>query len=136
MAFEFTEQIEKHLINDQIVWLTTVTPSGRPAPRPVWFLWDGTAVIIYSLPGGAKIKHIAANDQVSLHFNSTPGGGDVVVLYGRAEVVENAPPPSAIPGMLDKYADTIKAMGYTREWYDSYNTAIRVTLDRARAIPD
>jgi PPOX class probable F420-dependent enzyme len=136
MAFELTGQIEKHLVNDKIVWLTTVTPSGRPAPRPVWFLWDGTGVIVYSLPGGAKIKHIAANDQVSLHFNSTAGGGDVVVLSGRAEVIQGAPPPSAVPGMLDKYLESITSMGYTQEWYDSYNTAIRVTLDRAWAIPD
>jgi PPOX class probable F420-dependent enzyme len=134
MAFELTKQLEKHLVNDQIVWLTTVTPSGRPAPRPVWFLWDGTSVIIYSLPDGAKIRHIAANDQVSLNFNCTPGGADVVVISGRAEVVHGAPPPSQVPGMLDKYEATMQAMGYTREWYDSYNTAIRVTPERSRTM--
>jgi PPOX class probable F420-dependent enzyme len=131
MSFELTEQIEKHLVDDKIVWMTTVTPSGRPAPRPVWFAWDGSAVIIYSQPDVAKLKHIAADDQVSLHFNSTPGGGDVVVLSGRAEVLQGAPPPSAVPRLLDKYLESIQAMGYTPEWYDSYNTAIRVTLDRA-----
>jgi hypothetical protein len=26
-------------------------------------------------------------------------------------------------------------MGYTREWYDSYNTAIPVTPERSWAIP-
>lgn len=135
MAFELTEQAERHLRDDKIVWLTTVTPSGRPAPRPVWFLWDGTTALIYSQPGGAKIKHIAANDQVSLHFNCTPGGGDVVVISGRAGVVETAPVPSAVPGMLDKYAGTIREMGYTQDWYDSYSTAIRVTPDRAWTIP-
>jgi PPOX class probable F420-dependent enzyme len=135
MAFELTGQIERHLVNDQIVWLTTVTPTGRPAPRPVWFMWDGTTVTIYSMPGGAKLKHIAVNDQVSLHFNSTPGGGDVVVISGRAEVFEGAPLPSRVPGMLDKYRKTIQAMGYTQEWYDSYNTAIRVTPERAWTVP-
>jgi PPOX class probable F420-dependent enzyme len=135
MAFELTGQIEKHLVNDQIVWLTTVTPTGRPAPRPVWFMWDGTTVTIYSMPSGAKLKHIAVNDQVSLHFNSTPGGGDVVVISGRAEVVEGAPLPSQVPAMLDKYRETIQAMGYTQEWYDSYNTAIRVTPERAWTVP-
>ena len=136
MAFELTGQIEKHLVNDQIVWLTTVTPTGRPAPRPVWFIWDGTTFTIYSMPSGAKLKHIAVNDQVSLHFNSTPGGGDVVVISGRAEVVEGAPLPSQVPAMLDKYRETIQAMGYTQEWYDSYNTAIRVTPERAWTVPE
>jgi PPOX class probable F420-dependent enzyme len=135
MAFELTGQIEKHLVNDQIVWLTTVTPAGRPAPRPVWFVWDGTAVVIYSQPEGAKLKHIAANGLVSLNFNCTPDGGDVVVLSGRAEVLQGAPTPSEFPGMLDKYLDRIQAMGYTQEWYDAYNTAIRITPDRAWTIP-
>ena len=135
MAFELTEQVEKHLVNDIIVWLTTVTPAGRPAPRPVWFVWDGTDVLIYSQPEGAKMRHIAANDQVSLHFNCTPTGGDVVVLSGRATVVQGAPPPSQVPGLLDKYLGQIQSMGYTQEWYDAYNTAIRVTPERAWTVP-
>ena len=101
MAFELTGQIEKHLVNDQIVWLTTVTPTGRPAPRPVWFIWDGTTVTIYSMPSGAKLKHIAVNDQVSLHFNSTPGGGDVVVISGRAEVVGYKDIPQDAVGIVE-----------------------------------
>jgi PPOX class probable F420-dependent enzyme len=136
MAFELTEQIEKHLGGDEIVWLTTVTPAGRPAPRPVWFVWDGTAIVIYSQPDVAKLKHVAANDQVSLHFNCTPGGSDVVVISGRAELVPDAPLPSALPGLLDKYLDTIQAMGHPPEWYDAYNTAIRVVPDRAWTIPE
>ena len=135
MAFELTGQIEKHLVNDSIAWLTTVTPTGRPAPRPVWFIWDGTTVVVYSQPGGAKLKHIAANDHVSLNFNCTPDGGDVVVLSGRAEVIQGAPLPSEFPGMLDKYRPRIEAMGNTPEWYDSYSTAIRITPDRAWTIP-
>ena len=135
MAFELTEQVEKHLVNDAIVWLTTVTPAGRPAPRPVWFVWDGTAVVIYSQPDAAKLKHIAANGLASLNFNCTPVGGDVVVLSGPAEVIQGAPPPSEFPGMLDKYLGRIQAMGNTQEWYDAYSTAIRITPDRAWTVP-
>jgi PPOX class probable F420-dependent enzyme len=135
MAFELTAQIEKHLVNDRIAWLTTVTPTGRPAPRPVWFVWNGAEIIIYSQPDGAKLRHIAANDQVSLHFNCTPDGGDVVVLSGRAEVLPDAPLPSGVPAMLDKYRARIQAMGYTQEWYDAYSTAIRVTPERSWTIP-
>jgi PPOX class probable F420-dependent enzyme len=135
MAFELTEQIEKHLVNDHIAWLTTVTPTGRPAPRPVWFVWDGTTVVVYSQPDGAKLKHIAANEHVSLNFNCTPDGGDVVVLSGRGEVIPGAPLPSGFPGMLDKYRARIEAMGNTQEWYDSYSTAIHITLERSWTIP-
>ena len=136
MTFELTERIERHLSGDLIAWLTTVTPSGRPAPRPVWFVWDGAAITIYSLNNGAKLRHIAANDQVAVHFNSTPDGGDVVVIEGRAERVPGAPAPSEFPGFLDKYAARIQQMGRSPQWYDDgYGVALRITPVNAWTIP-
>jgi PPOX class probable F420-dependent enzyme len=137
MAFELTEKIERRLTGDLIAWLTTVTPAGRPAPTPVWFVWDGAAIIIYSLNQGAKLRHIQANDQVAVHFNSDADGGDVVVIGGRAEFFTDAPPPSAFPGLLDKYAAAISRMGRTPQWYDDeYGVALRVTPERAWTISD
>jgi PPOX class probable F420-dependent enzyme len=136
MAFELTEQIERHLISDQIAWLTTVTPSGRPAPRPVWFVWDGSAITVYGLNGGAKQRHIAANDKVSVNFDSGPGGGDIVVISGRAQLVPDAPPPSKFPGLLDKYMPALEAIGSTTQSYDeNYGVAIRITPESAWTIP-
>jgi PPOX class probable F420-dependent enzyme len=136
MGFELTEQIERHLIGDQVAWLTTVTATGRPTPRPVWFVWDGSAITVYSVNGGAKLRHIAANDSVSLNFNSTPGGGDVVVISGHARIVPDAPPPSRFPGLLDKYMPAVEAMGRPASWFDeNYRTAIHITAERAWTIP-
>jgi PPOX class probable F420-dependent enzyme len=135
MAFELTEQIERHLIGDQIGWLTTVTPTGWPAPKVVWFVWDGTAITVYSQNGGAKLRHIEVNDKVSLHFDSGPGGGDIVVIFGRAQRVPDAPPPSKFPGLLDKYQPALEAMDRTAQWYDdNYGTPIRIVPERARTI--
>lgn len=136
MGFELTEQIERHLISDQVAWLTTVTSTGRPAPRPVWFVWDGSAITVYSVNGGAKLRHIATNDSVSVHFNSTPGGGDVVVISGHARLVPDAPLPSQFPGLLDKYMPAVEAMGQRVEWFDeNYRHAIHITPDGAWTIP-
>jgi PPOX class probable F420-dependent enzyme len=135
MAFELTEQIERHLIGDQIAWLTTVTPSGRPAPRPVWFVWNGSAITVYSVNDGAKLRHVETNDKVSVHFNSTAGGSDVVVITGRAERVPDAPLPSRFPGLLDKYAPAIERMGREPHWFDdNYRMALRVIPERAWTI--
>ena len=136
MPFEITERIERHLTGDLIAWLTTVTPSGRPAPRPVWFVWDGAEIIIYSLNNGAKLRHIQANNQVAVNFNSTADGGDIVVIGGRADLIPDAPPPSGFPGLLDKYTALIEQMGQTPQWYDAeYGVALRVTPERAWTIP-
>jgi PPOX class probable F420-dependent enzyme len=136
MAFELTERIERHLTGDLIAWLTTVTPAGRPAPRPVWFVGDGAVITVYSLNDGAKLRHIAANDQVAVHFNSSADGGDVVVISARAERVPDAPIPSKFPGFLGKYAGPIAQMGQTPQWYDdAYGAALRITPQRAWTIP-
>lgn len=135
MAFELTEQIEGHLASDQVAWLTTVTPTSRPAPRPVWFLWDGSAITVYSQREAAKLRHIRANDQVTVHFNSTPGGGDVVVISGRAAVDPKAPLPTRAPEYNDKYGAAIEAEGFSPEFLNSFNVAIRVTPERAWAFP-
>jgi PPOX class probable F420-dependent enzyme len=135
MAFELTEQVERRLTGDQVAWLTTVTPDGKPAPRPVWFVWDGTAIIIYSMNGAARLSYIERNPQVTVHFNSV-GGGDILVISGPAERLPDAPPPSAFHGFLDKYGDLIEEIGETPEWYDNnYGVALRVIPERSWGNP-
>lgn len=135
VTFEPTELVLNRLADDTIGWLTTVSPKGRPSPRPVWFLWTGDSCMIYSRPDAAKLTHIAANDQVSLHFNSNERGGDVVVVSGRAELVPDAPPADRWPGLLDKYADLLVAIGMTAEYFVStYTVALRMIPERAWTI--
>ncbi len=42
--------VEQRLRTDQIVWLTTVRPDGRPHVVPVGFFWDGQTFLICSEP--------------------------------------------------------------------------------------
>ena len=132
MAFELSKQVERRLADDEIAWLTTVTPDGKPAPRPVWFVWDGESIVIYSMNGAARLRYIERNPQVTVSFNSGPGGGDIVVISGRAERLADAPPPSRFPGLLDKYGPAIQRMGQAPQWYDdNYGVALRVTPERS-----
>lgn len=135
MSFEPNELVLRRLSEDTIAWLTTVSPKGRPSPRPVWFLWTGADCVIYSQPEAAKLRHIAANDQVSLHFNSSPQGGDIVVVAGRAELLPDAPPADGWPGLLEKYAEMLVAIGMSAEHFVStYTVALRVIPERAWSI--
>jgi PPOX class probable F420-dependent enzyme len=135
MAFELTEQVQRHLRDEAITWLTTVTPSGRPAPRPVWFVWDGSGINLYSQPGAAKLRHIEANAHVSVHFSQNASGGDVVVISGLARLVPDAPLPTKNPDYQEKYSARIQQAGFTAEWLDSFSVAIRVTPERSWAMP-
>jgi len=77
---EFSVRVARRLREETIVWLTTVTPSGAPLPRPVGFLWDGDDnVLVYSQPG-TRIRNIARNPKVTLNFD-----GDDQSLAGRGD---------------------------------------------------
>jgi catechol 2,3-dioxygenase-like lactoylglutathione lyase family enzyme len=45
---EFGARVAQHLREETVVWLTTVTPSGAPLPRPGGFLWDGGDILVLS----------------------------------------------------------------------------------------
>ncbi len=136
MTFEITDQIKRHIENDEIMFLTTVSPKGRPSPRPVWFVWDGSKLNTYSQPDTAKLRHIAANPNVTLSTNIAPGGGDFVMVSGTAKVLEGGPHASQFPGYLEKYAAGIAGLGYRNEQMDAeYSVHIQITPTRAWTIP-
>ena len=41
----------RHLREDPVIWLTTVSAAEAPAPNTVWCFWNGAATVpMYSLP--------------------------------------------------------------------------------------
>jgi PPOX class probable F420-dependent enzyme len=112
---EFGVRVARHLRVEKVVWLTTVTASRAPLPRPVGFLWDKEqTVLVYSQPG-ARVRNIAANPKVTLNFGGDGDGGDIVVLSGTAEVVDSAPSAAENAAWVAKYAPDWKRGGMTAE---------------------
>lgn len=136
MIDESTEsgaRVARHLREEVVVWLTTVSPSGAPMPRPVWFLWDGAETIsIYSLPG-ARVRNLESNPRVALNFRGTSQGGDIVVLSGTAAVAPDAPSADRADAYLAKYRDHISRIGLTPESFaERYSVPLLVRIKRVR----
>jgi PPOX class probable F420-dependent enzyme len=124
----------KHLLDSEyVIWLVTVGSDGTPQPRPVWFIWDNDAVLIYSKPSAAKLKHIASHPQVALHFNSDREAGEnILVLTGHAAVATGTPALN-VPAYMKKYKSGITGIGMTAQSFsDSYSVAIRIAPERVR----
>jgi PPOX class probable F420-dependent enzyme len=130
---EFGKRALGRLQQEQVVWLTTVSATGAPQPSPVWFLWQDDKVIIYSQPDTAKIRAIAQNDRVSLNFNATEHGDDVVVLNGTAEIIGIDPPASDNRAYIEKYAGGLASVKMSPEQFSAeYSQLISVTPRRMR----
>lgn len=133
LTTEFGERVSRRLGEEEIIWLTTVGADGTPQPSPVWFLWDGETILIYSRDNAPKIKNIARNPRVALSLNTDPLGEDVVILIGDARVDQDAPSALALPEYLLKYRDGIERIGMTPENFAAaYSVALRVTPTKLR----
>jgi PPOX class probable F420-dependent enzyme len=126
---EFGARVARHLREELVVWLTTVTPSGAPLPRPVGFLWDGgETVSVYSQPG-ARIRNIARNPKVTLNFGGDGEGGDIVILSGIAEVDESGPSAAEDAAYAAKYATEFERFGVTAESYAKrFSVPVRIRI--------
>jgi PPOX class probable F420-dependent enzyme len=130
---EMPTAARRRITRDNVLWLTTITDRGAPAPNPVWFVPDGDDLVVFSSPHARKVRNIEQRPTVTLHFNSDPDGGDVVVITGEA-VLAHGRRPSALRAYLDKYEASITGpLATTVDEIDrTYNTEIRIRPTRVR----
>ena len=124
----FGERVERHLRDDVVAWLTTVSADGTPQPNPIWFIWDGASFLIYSLRNAARLGHIARNPHVSLNFDGNGRGGDILVFTGIAHISPDDPPADKNAMYLAKYRTAIDGnFGGPVAFSARYSTPIRFT---------
>ncbi len=119
---------DERLRKEIIIWLSSVRPDGRPHLVPVWFLWDGSTVLIISQPNNQKIRNLRQNPNVVLALESNNDGSDVVTIEGKAELLTLDDVVSSHPAYIAKYGEDIKGINMTPEtMMQTYSQAIRIT---------
>jgi PPOX class probable F420-dependent enzyme len=125
------QRAAERLRKEVVIWLTTVSPAGKPQSSPVWFLWDGETFLIYSRPESPKVPNIRANPRVSLNLDGNTRGGEIVTIEGVAEVMDES--GDHPPEYVDKYRESIADLGWNPESFaGDYSTGIRITPRRVR----
>lgn len=124
---DFGQRAYQRLEDEEVIWLITTDSRGVPQTRPVWFLWDGDTILVFSQPRAHKVEHIRKQEQVALNLNCTFTGGDVVVLIGQAEILMEPVSAEEMEAYLVKYEQGLKGISMTEsDFKDSYHTAIRI----------
>ena len=125
---EWGRHAEQRLLSNIIAWLTTVGSDGRPYTVPVWFLWEGNTILIFSQPHKQKIRNLSKNARVTLALDDTKQGDDVVIVEGTAELLDNPEISVMLPAYVEKYGALIQDMGWTpASMAADYSCGIRVT---------
>lgn len=132
LSQERDAHIDQRLRSDLIIWVGTVRPDGRPHLTPVWFVWDGEHILIFSQPESRKVHNLRANPHVVLALDDTKGGEDVITIEGEAELLAPEDGVSlTLPVYAEKYSDEMRSMNVTAEALaQDYSQGIRVTPRR------
>ena len=128
LSSEFGRAVKQHLEDEYIIWLTTVDSHLTPQPRPVWFLWQNDAFLIFSQAKAHKVRHIKKNPNVALHFNTDEAGEKhVIVFIGEASIVPNHLPAHQVPAYFEKYKEDIAGLDMTPEEFSrDFSVAIKI----------
>ena len=133
-ATDFGARVARRLRDEPAAWLTVVDAGGTPQPTPIWFLWDGESVLIYSDGRAKRLAHLRANPRVALHLDSNGAGGDIVVLTGEIAEAPDEPAAPDNPAYLAKYGTMIAGGGWgTPEVFaETFSVALRFRPRRVR----
>ncbi len=129
---EFGIRVNKRLIEEDVIWLTTVSPNGNPSPNPVWFFWDGKTITVYSRPGSYRVRNIKKNPKVSLNMDGADAlGNNVMIVNGVATLSPDY--KKVVPGYEAKYNKYLPSIKLTmEELIASYSVEIRITPIKIR----
>ena len=123
-------RIVRFLDQEPIVWLSTVRPDGGPHLVPVWFWWDGSALVVFSKPHAQKVRNLRANPSVMLALGDAEEDFDVGLVRGRAELLA-MPTAAVLPAtFLAKYTNRLEGLGLTAtEFAATYSQVVRIVPD-------
>ena len=127
-------RVDARLRDEQVAWLVTVASDGTPVPTPIWFLWDGATILLYSQADTPKLRHIATNPRVAIALRTDEQGELLGVISGDAAVDETAPPADQLPEYIDKYRAGITRLGSgPGPFAAEYRVPIRIRPTKLRA---
>lgn len=114
--------------------LATVGRDGLPHVVPVWFVLDGTDVVITTMSGSAKARNLARQPAVSLCVDDERPPYAFVTLYGRATIHHD--PPDLLDWttlVAHRYLGAETAVEAGKKYAQIDDAIVRITVDRVVA---
>jgi PPOX class probable F420-dependent enzyme len=101
-----SEKDIQRLQTQQVIWLASVRPDGRPHLVPIWFVWLGDKIYLGTDPASVKVRNLRANPAVSLALED---GVTPLICEGSAALLEEPIPDGVLAAFMAKYEWDVKA---------------------------
>jgi hypothetical protein len=127
------EELDAFLGDERVCRIATVGPNGAPHNTPLWFVWDGTSLWLYSLFKSQRWTDIARDPRVSVIVDAGIAYTELrgVELIGSLEQVGDVP-RSATPDPELEVAEQLFGRKYVGGAFevDGRHAWLRLTPDK------
>jgi PPOX class probable F420-dependent enzyme len=124
-------RVETLLDREAVVWLSTVRPDGRPHLIPIWFWWDGIALLFASKPQACKVANLRSRADCMIAIGDPTADFDVALIEARAELAPMTTIELLAAGMLAKYCERMQAAGLSSGAFAAtYSQVVRIVPTR------
>jgi PPOX class probable F420-dependent enzyme len=116
-----------------IATLATLAEDGTPYAVPMWFRWDGTAMLICTSARTRKIRNLRRDPRATVMVDQCRGGMEVrgVMLVGPAEIVEGLEARELNRSIHLRYVSAEGlALPEVRRYLDTDDVTVQVRPDR------
>jgi PPOX class probable F420-dependent enzyme len=121
------ERVAHFLRTEEVLWLSTFGTDGFPGLVPIWFSWDGDAILVVSKPHAEKVEDMRAQPRVMVALGDAEKDFDVGLIEARAELLDTPVDRFLPESHWAKYAADLASIGLTREEYvRTYSQAVRL----------
>jgi PPOX class probable F420-dependent enzyme len=126
-----SSRVDALLDRESVVWLSSIRPDGRPHLIPIWFWWDGEAVLFASKPHACKVANLRANADCMLAIGDPDADFDVALIEARAELAEMPTAELLAAGLQTKYRNRMEIAGLTPAIFAAtYSQVVRIVPTR------
>jgi PPOX class probable F420-dependent enzyme len=117
------------LAQEEVAWIASVRPDGRPHLVPLWFCWDGDAIVVFSKADAQKVRNLARDPRAMVAVGEA--GADMRIGLLEA-IAEFGQPPLGLPDtFVDKYRDRLTHLGLSvQRFAETYPLPIRLRPTR------
>ena len=118
------------LTGPHLTRLSYSAKDGSPRVIPIGFLWNGTGIDMWTVPGSAKVSALAADPRVALTIDTTGMPPRVLLVRGTAELTEEE-------GVPQDYVEASRK-GIPPEMMPDWEAGVRALYDsmvRVRVTP-
>lgn len=91
--------VHKHMSEAMYYWIATVDANGQPHTVPLWGIWYKNRVHFEGHPKTRWARNLIQNPKIAVHI---PNAQDVVMIEGRAQIIEDDDIDEATWQILDR----------------------------------